>query len=923
MSNSGNFTSLGLNALNGLQNNQGFKISTVAQGYQGVWLPTSYTQGTLTSDTVLNKITLALPNFLANCVPAKLSIANWRSLLTLGSSSCPALGNSRPSTFIPTYAGYGTWTYNTVDSYGNITGSSGSANLTGETYPPKDYGISQTYSYIYQDHGDYAWITGWPGKNSWQKTTDDFSAAYLPSSTGSLFDYDTYFSQGFIATIARQAYYEFWYNYATRRINQYPEFLKTVQLCNSWSKNSNQTIASYVNSQTFLKGNYSNINDLTTSDIAGVNQAFKLFGNDLIRLGKTLDMSYIHVFGLPSKFILNLQSCNALTDALKIALLYSDLSTIELNNILLPTYTPSSEQEKKLYEALLLIQGQDLEDIKIITNCSTEGLTSLADLIDPQKMFPESYGSLTIPEYSTVANSSKVYQLIYSGTGVNTNIRNWGDYLSDILPDDLAIACGAFMMTMNQIKNIRQMNTEKIAQVIANLEVTNKDLPLINSTDGIPGDITSINNALSRIAFGSGNGGVYRFCDFFGAAGGWPYRDYYSMAEDLLKKLPVTNLNILYMKLFQKSLGNDWALLSSGTTTNAVKLFVITAGASIGATTVSVTSDATQVLSPGDIIAFSNADSLTTPVVNQYTVSSVTTTGVVFSPALAVALNLNDRIFVYQTNYNTTVPNLVTAVNNEISTIVANDPAQISQLNYYWSQIGNQLAIEQRAIALSLQQTEIVYTSATGDDLDSFIRSVPNYALETDYSETAPVLEAMCDTTNVAGQSLLAMFRESRNAQRIINAGGDVDNDVPSQVQASTPSAVATVVNGAITAITVTAGGSGYGRGCDCCTPIVTIFPQGGVFGGSGNGAIAQAIMDENGSVQSITVLNPGSGYSSTNPPAIHIEPPPQPTRLGGPIVPGSFAGSPYIGPDPIPDNLISSTTASYTVAEAQGKVNS
>ena len=84
--------------------------------------------------------------------------------------------------------------------------------------------------------------------------------------------------------------------------------------------------------------------------------------------------------------------------------------------------------------------------------------------------------------------------------------------------------------------------------------------------------------------------------------------------------------------------------------------------------------------------------------------------------------------------------------------------------------------------------------------------------------------------------------------------------------------AVATVTLGFVTAITVTAGGSGYSS-----EPRVTFV------GGSGSGAAAKAILSGD-KVALIIVQSAGSGY--TGAPAVSIEPPPQSLRLGVELVP-------------------------------------
>jgi len=170
----------------------------------------------------------------------------------------------------------------------------------------------------------------------------------------------------------------------------------------------------------------------------------------------------------------------------------------------------------------------------------------------------------------------------------------------------------------------------------------------------------------------------------------------------------------------------------------------------------------------------------------------------------------------------------------------------------------------------------------------------------------------------LSGQSLVGALREARNEFRLGNAGGVLDSGLPDNVDPTAATGYAVVTGGQITGVVVTNPGNGYGLGCDCCTPDVVIYPQGGVWGGTGSGANLMAVMDTNtGAVKEVVVVNPGSGYSDTNPPPVWFGSPPTPTRLGGPIVEGSFAGSPWTGDDPVPNNLVTIQESSYTSAQA------
>lgn len=983
MSFSGKKTPLQLNVEAQITQKQGFRINPVAQAYQGNWvaatpystpITSTYSQGTLTSTTVLNALTNALPNLYTMATSTvvtpggpTLSVKVWRNAIRIGrpidinytAINCPGLGNCKPDTFKTSYAGFGSFDQTKVtDIFYNKTTSS-AVGLVEPIYPPYKYPREGTYSYVYKNwssltppagitepyqyFNEYAWVTGWPGVNAWQSKTpgnpqvaydpvadgDSYAAAYFPrpdlvgsqpwrSRDINKIEYDEYFKHGFVATLARQAYYEFWTDYTTRRSNQYIEFVKSIQQHSTFQTVTNQKISTYENSKTFLKGTYSNINDITTSDISGVNLAFKDFGNDFIRLGKSLDLADIHVFGLPSKFVLNLQKFNALTEALKLALLYSDLSIIELEKILLPTFTPSIDQEKKIFNALLLIKGQDLTDITTIINCTTENLETLADLLDPKKMFPTSYISLTVPQYSINNLSSKIYDFIYTGGGVNTRIKNWGTYLIGILPNDLAIACGAFMMTMNQIKNIRQMNVEKFSQVVSNLEVVNKDLPLTNSVSGIPGNLELANQEIELISLGSGSAGTYLYSDFKGAMSGLPYIDFYKVAQDLIKQLQTDYLAAVYKKLYQKSLNNKWALVNRGkgwpnptiNTTGINPMYsydlFFAGGGSTGATTVTVNAKTTSLpinvlnlytasgrsarvpdmsggYSAGDIwgenpnsyttgqlISFLSTESGTPALNNTYVVLSVGANSVTFQsiidpianpayqpnpmlpnydprqyiappvtgwPGLSISVSSSFYAYIWELEYDGypgngvvsgTVQDIIDAANLEILRIQGINQPGCNQLNYWWDKIGTQMWIEQRAIPLSIPQNVSIYSSVGLDDIDSFTKSIETYALENEPNNTAKVLEAISNTNTIGGQSLVAAMREARNAKKIINTGGELDNDVQDILNINTGTATAVVNGGSLSAISITSRGSGYDQGNP---PNVTILPQTGVFG--------------------------------------------------------------------------------------------
>jgi hypothetical protein len=105
-------------------------------------------------------------------------------------------------------------------------------------------------------------------------------------------------------------------------------------------------------------------------------------------------------------------------------LLSSGLSVTDITGILDGTIVPSKVQEQQIYGAFTVIVATDLEAILIPLNVNINNLDSLADLLDPKKLFPTSYQSLTVPIYNTAPGptNAKTYYQIYVNGGLNSQL---------------------------------------------------------------------------------------------------------------------------------------------------------------------------------------------------------------------------------------------------------------------------------------------------------------------------------------------------------------------------------------------------------------------------------------------------------------------------------------------------------------------
>jgi hypothetical protein len=125
--------------------------------------------------------------------------------------------------------------------------------------------------------------------------------------------------------------------------------------------------------------------------------------------------------------------------------------------------------------------------------------------------------------------------------------KGYGSYLTGIIPPDIAVAAGAFSAAMQQIQNIQEVQIEKFAQVVTNIETMVGLNTNSNSNNLVPTNLPLRTLGRPKIALGSGPQGSYTMSDFFGCMSGLPYngRSY------LGPLLPECGLEGIYNKLNQ------------------------------------------------------------------------------------------------------------------------------------------------------------------------------------------------------------------------------------------------------------------------------------------------------------------------------------------------------------------------------------
>lgn len=283
---------------------------------------------------------------------------------------------------------------------------------------------------------------------------------------------------------------------------------------------------------TYLGSTFENFDTLITGGISGISLAFDELGNDVVGTGNAIDFANLQHYGTPHSLIVTFVSLGILE------FIYPELIAQGVN----PQATKlkiinldKSQQlslvvQKKCYEAFKTITGEKLDVIKAILRITSADVTTLADALDTYKLFPTSRQTLT----SVTKNG---YRGIYVNNlgSVNEQFKNFGKDYYSIMPRDICDANQAFKRSLQQVKNINNMNSASFGAAIKELE-TNYGLDDINAlSQPLPSDTYSY--YMNSFASGSGENGRYYLSDFIGSVAG----------IDITENFETVNTNLDYL----------------------------------------------------------------------------------------------------------------------------------------------------------------------------------------------------------------------------------------------------------------------------------------------------------------------------------------------------------------------------------------
>lgn len=285
-------------------------------------------------------------------------------------------------------------------------------------------------------------------------------------------------------------------------------FVQMFSAAQGYVSTTNDLINSAVNANNYLGPTFTNMDDLISGDLSRVNLAFVEFGGDLQQLGQAVDPAN---YGTPAALLQQIARqgnlLNGLTPALEDRLIQGGLTSDpglanttgaglqDLENRLLQggltrqdiadlvnnnvqslfnpqglTQAQFDSLQKRAYPGLVNTTGADLQDILDILGVTTPNINTLADLLNPIKIFPTSWPSLTMytPNGPILIYNpdATVNSAVTQALATTSLIPQACDQLAKIIPPEQAVANQALIVSFSQVKNIGAVGLPQLAEAV-------------------------------------------------------------------------------------------------------------------------------------------------------------------------------------------------------------------------------------------------------------------------------------------------------------------------------------------------------------------------------------------------------------------------------------------------------------------------
>jgi hypothetical protein len=179
--------------------------------------------------------------------------------------------------------------------------------------------------------------------------------------------------------------------------NNVSKLTQAVTQAQGYAEQTSIFINSAVNSQTYLGNTFTSINNMITGSIGTINLVTTAFGSDLQNLGQLINLRNLDNFGSPLALVQQVFAVAGTVPVLSVAFINAGIAEEVVLNLTNPTVSVTDSIQRAMYRAMTQITGNELSQVLQILEVTTVGIQTVADLLNPLKLFPNSFQSLTAP----------------------------------------------------------------------------------------------------------------------------------------------------------------------------------------------------------------------------------------------------------------------------------------------------------------------------------------------------------------------------------------------------------------------------------------------------------------------------------------------------------------------------------------------
>jgi len=545
---------------------------------------------------------------------------------------------------------------------------------------------------------------------------------------------------------------------------------------------TNQFINSAVNAQTYLGPTFTNMDTLVTNSVSDVNPDFGNFATDLTNQGNLTNLNDLRMYGTPAGLLRQLAAegnmVGGVFGPVQTPLLAAGLSTNNIQTLLTGADTVSENEYLRLqqlaYQGMTNVTGTDLDQVLSILEVTTPNITSMADLLDQTKTFPNSYTTLQTPSpvgpVPVYGPDGSVNMNLADNVSAYLAAPNGCEDLGKVIPPAQAVSNKAVQVAFEQVTNVTNTTLPALAATVNTLPRT----PWNINTTYLANDLVANAPAVNGLAQLSPDTVFYRAQQDVPVGTSINDTDYWlpttaGCGLSTMSGLPLIQAQTSAIDSSVASYFSNNLATGSGPDGTITTCDVI--GTAI---------DHSNIAAQLDIARSAMANIVTLVATNTANVTNINSA----YAAIAVASSGAD-----------VVANIAKA-NGNIANIYANANVQVvsnvTVLNNAWSAIANVLSTEktyQTSAGIdyfNLQAGEKVSTM-------SFVQQLPTYGTQTSSCGPAYFIEQIANTSIIGGQAIIGAMREGKNNQCLGEARLNVDT-TPAPRLAVTPVPVVTPV---------------------------------------------------------------------------------------------------------------------------------